>query len=384
MHLPSHLHFLLALLALSACSKTPDPPSQPNTPAKTVQAPITPPIAVPESPKEFHGPVARVNGVEIPEEVFFKQFNKFNSAFTGKSRTMPDKMARSYRQTILHDLIDQELLKQKLETEGITASDEEILAELNEYKAMFRTEENFQRYLKDANGSVEQLTENLKHNASLKKLLSFQGDLRPSETDMKAYYNENLARYTTKEQINASHILIKVDAKAGPAAEKASKALADEIYKEAIKPETDFAELARQKSQGPTAPKGGELGFFGRGKMVAEFENAAFALKKGEISKPVRSQYGWHIIKLNDRKDAHVQPFEEAKDKIGTLVEGRNYRKAKAILLKKLNEEAKIEILLPPSLLPEPENPVDKAKAEGNAKAEAYHDGDPAENNPKP
>ena len=78
----------------------------------------------------------------------------------------------------------------------------------------------------------------------------------------------------------------------------------------------DFAELAKKHSTGPSGPQGGDLGYFGQGQMVPEFSKAAFALKVGEVSQPVKTQFGWHIIKVEDRRDSSLPPFEQLKPRI--------------------------------------------------------------------
>ncbi len=130
---------------------------------------------------------------------------------------------------------------------------------------------------------------------------------------IKMFYDDNKARYVKDEEIQASHILIKVDDKTNDAA---AKTKIDAIYKD-VKAGKDFAELAKQNSQCPSAPKGGDLGYFARGRMVPEFDNAAFALKnKGDISDIVKTQFGYHIIKLTDRKERSETKLEGVKIEI--------------------------------------------------------------------
>jgi peptidyl-prolyl cis-trans isomerase D len=125
--------------------------------------------------------------------------------------------------------------------------------------------------------------------------------------DVERTYNERIGTYTTPEQIRASHILLTTEGKD----DAAVRAEAEKIAKEA-RSGGDFAALARKHSQDETnAQNGGDLDYFSRGRMVAEFENAAFALKPGEISDPVKTEFGYHIIKLADRKPAIVRPLSD-------------------------------------------------------------------------
>jgi peptidyl-prolyl cis-trans isomerase D len=125
--------------------------------------------------------------------------------------------------------------------------------------------------------------------------------------DVERTYNERLGSYTTPEQIRASHILLKIEGKS----DADVRARAEQVLKEA-KAGADFAALAKKYSEDESnSAQGGDLDFFGRGRMVGEFENVAFTLKPGEISDLVKTQFGYHIIKLTDRKPAIVRPLTE-------------------------------------------------------------------------
>jgi peptidyl-prolyl cis-trans isomerase D len=139
--------------------------------------------------------------------------------------------------------------------------------------------------------------------------------VRLGEAELKAEYQNNLARYHQDEQVHARHLLIM--ARAGDAAAEASaRARADSLLA-AIRHGADFVDLARRFSQEPNASaSGGDLGWFGRGRMVPDFERAAFALKAGEVSPVVKTQFGYHIIRLEGRKPAGTKPFAEVRGEI--------------------------------------------------------------------
>ena len=136
-----------------------------------------------------------------------------------------------------------------------------------------------------------------------------------TDDEVRQYYDANLSQYQTPGQVRASHILLRVDgddeAVAARAAELAAEARAG----------ADFAELARQHSEDETnAENGGDLGPFGRGRMVPEFENAAFALAAGEISDPVRSPFGYHVINVTEKQEEVTQPFAEVRGAIENIL----------------------------------------------------------------
>jgi peptidyl-prolyl cis-trans isomerase C len=170
--------------------------------------------------------------------------------------------------------------------------------------------------------SFDEAKQRIKKGMGYQKLMDTQwaGKINVTEDDAKNYYSENKTKFETPEQVKASHILITPDANdpnTDPNQAKVkAKAKAEDLLKQ-IKGGADFAELAKTNS-GDTysAIQGGDLGFFGKGQMLPAFEKAAFALKPGQVSDIVETQYGYHIIKLTDHKDANTIPFEQAKDDI--------------------------------------------------------------------
>ena len=120
---------------------------------------------------------------------------------------------------------------------------------------------------------------------------------------MRAAYDETVASQPPVEEVHARHILV--------ATEDEAKAVAEEIAAGA-----DFAETAKARSTGPSGPRGGDLGWFAKGAMVPEFADAAFALKPGEVSAPVQTQFGWHVIKLEDRRVKPAPTFEEMREEL--------------------------------------------------------------------
>jgi peptidyl-prolyl cis-trans isomerase D len=155
-------------------------------------------------------------------------------------------------------------------------------------------------------------------------LAAVQKDIVVPEADLKTYYEQNAARLAGLEERRASHILINAD-KAAPAADRdAARAKAQALLAEVQKSPGQFAELARKNSQDSgSAAKGGDLDFFGRGAMVKPFEDAAFALKKGETSGVVETEFGFHIIRLTDIKQPEQKSFESQRVKLEQEVRGQ-------------------------------------------------------------
>ncbi len=157
-------------------------------------------------------------------------------------------------------------------------------------------------------------------------LLAVEGKAATTEDAMKKVYEEAAKQIEGEQEVHARHILVE--------SEDEAKAIAADLKKGA-----DFAELAKKKSKDPGASDGGDLGFFTKDQMVPEFSTVAFALEPGKISDPVKSQFGWHIIKVEEKRSRKAPDFEQVKSQIETYVT----RKAQADYVAKLRETAKVE-----------------------------------------
>jgi peptidyl-prolyl cis-trans isomerase C len=175
-------------------------------------------------------------------------------------------------------------------------------------------------------------------------LLAVEGKAATTDEAMKKVYDDASKQITGEQEVHARHILVETEDEA--------KAVEEDLKKGA-----DFAELAKKKSKDPGASDGGDLGFFTKDQMVPEFSAVAFALEPGKISDPVKSQFGWHVIKVEEKRSRKAPDFEQVKAQIETYVT----RKAQADYVSKLRESAKIERM-------------DQAAAETPAKSDAKPD----------
>jgi peptidyl-prolyl cis-trans isomerase C len=157
-------------------------------------------------------------------------------------------------------------------------------------------------------------------------LLATEGKAATTDEAMKKVYEDASKQISGEQEVHARHILVETEDEA--------KAVAEELKKGA-----DFAELAKKKSKDPGASDGGDLGFFTKDQMVPEFSVVAFALEPGKISDPVKSQFGWHIIKVEEKRNRKAPDFDQVKGQIETYVT----RKAQAEYVAKLREAAKVE-----------------------------------------
>jgi foldase protein PrsA len=225
---------------------------------------------------------------------------------------------------ITKNIIDQEVKKEK-----VSVKQEEIDEELQKLIESYGGQEAFDQQLASSGLTQELLEEDIKTNVQIEKLL--ESEIKITDEEMKTSFDENKDTFAQEEQVQASHILVEDEAKAK---EVKSKLDAGE----------DFAELAKEYSTDTgSAESGGDLGLFGKGAMVAEFEDKAFSMKVDEISDPVKSEFGYHIIKVTDKKEAKEANFEDSKDEIKDLLFDEKVGTEYTTWLEEKKEEYKIK-----------------------------------------
>ncbi|MFV2073329.1 MAG: peptidylprolyl isomerase [Thermoanaerobaculales bacterium] len=169
--------------------------------------------------------------------------------------------------------------------------------------------------------------------------------IQVSDEEIATFYAEHPDLFQTGEQVHARHILFAAAEGADAATVATAQAKAEQARKRALAGE-DFATLAGQLSEGPSAPKGGDLGFFERDKMLKPISDAAFALKPGEVSEVVRTSFGFHVIKVEELRPAATQSLEEAEPRVRKMLVQQKTGQTIADLLKTLTEAATIEPLI--------------------------------------
>ena len=268
--------------------------------------------------------IAEIPGLKNPDGQFDKQ--RYQQLLAAQGLT-PEKFEAGLR----HDLAVQQI---NAVVQGTAFSPKSVVARVSslnqqarEVQELVLTLQSFRSQVKITDAMAEEYYKQHPAQFELPEIVKaevvvFNPDVVEarivvSDADIKAYYDQNLARYKTDEQRRASHILIAAG-KDAPAADKAAaKAKAEKILAQLRKSPNDFAKLAKENSQDPgSAERGGDLDFFGKGMMVKPFEEAAYALKEGEISDVVQSDFGFHIIRLTALKAATTRPLSEVKANI--------------------------------------------------------------------
>lgn len=217
-----------------------------------------------------------------------------------------DVLVKQYGQGSLNYLIDNKIVEIAAEKENVKISDKELDAEMKEFIEANGGEKSFQ-YILEQSGLTEKDIENeITTYLKIVKLLESKVDI--TDEEMKTYFEENQDSFNEPQQVEASHILVEDEKTANEVKEKLNEG-------------EDFAELAKEYStDSSNAENGGELGYFPKGTMVEEFENVAFSMNKGEISDPVKTDFGYHIIKVTDKKEAKEAVFEDHQEEIKQIL----------------------------------------------------------------
>lgn len=321
------IFFLMTLQAGQAFSE-----EQKTSQTKPAAA-ATPAATVKNSPTD---PIVKVNGKVITRREVDRAI-KVLSAQNRMGQQLPE-------DAVIDQLVSSELLYQAGAKLQVPDLDKQVAAKIAESKEKFPDNAAFEKALKSASLTQKELEELIRRDIIISNLV--EKEITPkitvSEADAKKFYDQNIDKFKQGDRIRASHILCGVDPKATNAEKMKAKEKAEELLKE-IKAGKDFAELARTNSTCPSKTQGGDLGFFGKGQMVPAFENAAFALKPGEVSNVVETQFGYHIIKVTEIKEAGFTSFDEVKDKIEGYLKNLKVQKAVNDYVAQLKEKAKIE-----------------------------------------
>lgn len=335
---------LAAAVAVIGADTTPKKPAAPETAPAAGGVPTAPDAVL-----------ATVNG----ENILAKDVD----AAIGKilaQRGMPaDALPPGQRDQIVRSMLD-DMIMEKLVAKasaGVKISDEEVNGEFDKIRQRRGgTDEDIQKELAGLGMTIEKLKGEIRERMQQRKWVDsqIQGKVKEAtEADAKEFYDKNPQHFEQPEQVRASHILFSIKPDASPEEVTATMKKAEQAIDRSKK--EDFGKLAQELSEDPgSKPQGGDLDFFPRkGAMVEPFAEAAFKLKKDEVSpEPVRSNFGYHVIKVTDRKAAEKQAFETAKPRILSYLGGERKNNAVQTVLDDLRSSAKVEMKLPPPAAP--------------------------------
>ncbi len=303
---------------------------------------FSPLLAEEKSPSEDK--VAVVNGSVITQAQFDREMRVAERSFSSMGRPLPDAQLSEMRKETLERIIDRELLYQESQKKGYKVDTAALDAE---FKKRFPDEARFKDMLKRMETTEADLKSQFARGQAIREFLDkeFLEKAAVSDKEIKDYYDSHLEQFKHPEQVRASHILIKVDPKAEPSQKAEARKKIEDIQQK-LKAGEDFAALAKASSECPSSAEGGDLGYFRRGQMVKPFEDAAFSLKPGETSDIVETQFGYHLIKVVDKKAEGTTPYDEAKSQIEQRLKREKAQKDIMAYVEKLKNEGKVERFL--------------------------------------
>lgn len=341
MRIPAPLALAVLLLA-AGCRQAPaEQVAAAQTPApEAAQAPAEPAKPL---PAELPDVLARVNGQPVTK-VDFERLVKNMEAGRGP---VPAERRDEILRSALDQLITYTVMKQEAEARKVTVADTEVDAQVQQMQKQFPSEAEFKKALASRNLSIEQLKADARVDMLIDKMVEAEVATVSEATDADArdFYAKNPDKFEQGETVRASHILVMAGEGADEAAKKAARTKIDGLLQRARTGE-DFSALAREGSDDGSKEQGGDLGFFGRGQMVPPFEQAAFALKPGEISDVVTTQFGYHIIKVAEKKPAATVPYDGVKEQIVDYLSNQKKQERVETFVEEARKRAKIEVLV--------------------------------------
>lgn len=304
-------------------------------------------VVLAEEKKTNSDRVAVVNGVNIASKDFNQALNYYLQMVAQRGQQIPESQMPEIKNAILENLIITELLFQESKQKGIQVNAEDVTKQLQSIKQQVPSEAEFKKLLGENQITESDLRLQIERDMAIQQLINNEvaQKVMISDEESKTYYDTHPQSFVQPEQVRASHILIKVDADATEAQKTEARKKITAIQQKLKKGE-DFASLAENYSEDTTSKKGGDLGYFGRGQMVEPFEEAAFSLKPNEISDIVETQYGYHLIKVVDKKPEAKLTYAEVKDRLDQYLKQQKLQSAEKLYIDNLRKNAAVEKFL--------------------------------------
>ncbi len=337
---------LLGIAVVTPSFAQDTPPAEAEQPAviETAPAPPAPPA---QPPLDIKDPVATVNGDPVTRAELEEMFNNAVSAQGVDPATLSNEQKLAGYNQLLQDMITEKLVKAA--AEDVTVTDADVDAEIAKIREQFPTQEAFEQQLEASGQTEDKLKALIKEGLSQRKWVESQtGEIKISDEEAKKFYDDNSAEFERPEMVKASHILFMVPEGASEDVLKEKEEAAKSAAAEAKKDGADFGELAKNLSEEPGADeRGGDLGLFSKDQMVPAFADAAFSMEPGEISDPIKTEFGFHVIKVAEKQAAGKTPFEEVKPDLVTFLTSQKGQEEVGKVLEKLRADAEIEVFLP-------------------------------------
>lgn len=347
---------LTLTLGLAACNKTEPRADETVTPVADVAMPavsvpmadqpaavadsVTDAISIPSA--DLSKIVAKVGQHEISEAQIQDVMEVFLKRSAG--RIPPEQLAEALpgiRERIIEELIMRQIMVDAVAQAGISLSESEFEGIKAELASELPPDVSIEAYMAEIGMTSDQLREQM----LVRKMVVAKAEAieKPTDEEIRAFYDENQEGFAQEETVSASHILIKIDEATDDDAAKTAKRERLEALRQELIAGADFADLAEANSDCPSGKNGGDLGPFGRGQMVPEFEDAAFSQPVGSVGEVVTTPFGYHLIKVSEKTDAKTLAFEDVKERISDIIYSQKQQDAVTEYVEGLRTAAVIE-----------------------------------------
>ncbi|MBI5637446.1 MAG: peptidylprolyl isomerase [Nitrospinae bacterium] len=322
--------------------------------AKAAPAPAAapPPVAAPApvkevayDPKKLPKVIATIGGVEVNREIFVRVLDNLIRQMKSHGQPITEEWLKNAQKQVADRMVVAEVLYQDAQAKKIKVDDKEVQDQIDKIAKSFPSPEEYKKGLKEQGITEKDLKRDIGKNLAIRRLLDEKAaaGVKVDEAEAKKYYDEHTKEFDRPEMVRARHIILLVDKAADDAKKAEAKKKMDEIQAE-LKGGAKFEDVAKKHSQDGSAESGGDLGFFPKGAMVKEFEDAVWNMKPGEVSGVVATPFGLHIIKFEERKAAGSVPFAEMKNDLIRGLESQKKGDAVKSYIENLKAKAKIKI----------------------------------------
>jgi peptidyl-prolyl cis-trans isomerase C len=336
---------LIAVALVAACKKTPaDATKAGTTPAASAAAGQTPAAPKPV-PAQLPDVLARVNGAPIERGEFERALKSLEAQAGGP---VPAEQRDVIYRQMLDQIVALKLLSQESVAKKVAIPETEIDGRVAQVRGQVPNEQAYTAALAERQMTPDKLKAEIRQQVLAKKLV--EAEIVPTvaitEADLNDFYTKNPEKFQEPEAVHVSHIMLRTPENADAAAKKKAKADAQSVLGK-LQKGGDFAALAKQYSQDPgSAPNGGDLGFVPKGQTAPAFEQAAFAMKPGQLSGIVESPFGFHIIKMAEHRAARTVPLQEVRPQVEQFLKNQKTQERTAAYVEKLKAKAKVQILI--------------------------------------
>lgn len=309
----------------------------------TPQPPATEAAPTAVNPESYPEVVAKVNGTEIPRDDLIGSAEGMLQRLQATGQP-PPRNDDFYRQ-VLDQLISTKLLYQESQAQGTEISPDEVTEQMQTLEQRTGGKEQLDQALAGQDMTRQELRAGLKEDLAINRYIEEKivPAVTVSEQEAQTFYEENKEQMQRPEQAKLRHILISASGDAGEEEKTAARGKAEDLLAQ-VREGADFAELATANSDDTqSAERGGDLGWVSRGQTVEPFENAAFALEPGATSEVVESPFGFHIIRLEEKRAAGTAPFADAREEIEAYLKQQKLGEVISRKVEELEQKATIE-----------------------------------------